>query len=86
MVRKRRDRHDITIKILREAISGKRKTALMKKANISYTQAQQYLGILLEKELLEMDKNLCFRTTNKGLAFLRKCEECFLFKWSEQKR
>jgi len=86
MVRMRRDRHDITIEILKVAISGKRKTVLMKKANISYAQAQQYLSILLEKGLLEIDKNRCFRTTDKGLEFLRKCKDCFLFKWNEQKR
>ena len=86
MVRKRRDRHDIVIEILKQSMSGKRKTALMKKANLSYAQAQQYLSILLEKGLLGIDKNRCFRTTNKGLEFLRKCEDCFLFKWNEQKR
>ena len=76
-----RDRHDITMEILKKAASGKRKTELMRDVGLSYLQAKQYLDILLQKGLLEIDKQNCFKTTKKGLEFLEKCMECPLFKW-----
>ena len=81
-----RDRHEITIEILRKATSGKSKTELMRDVGLSYLQTKQYLGILLDKELLKIDENRRFKTTKKGLEFLEKCQECLLFKWSKQKR
>ncbi len=76
-----RDRHDITFEILRKAVSGKRKTELMRDVGLSYTQSKQYLSMLQKKELLEKDEEGRFKTTKKGLEFLEKCEECPLFKW-----
>lgn len=76
-----RDRHDITFEILKTAISGKRKTELMRYVGLSYTQSKQYLGMLQKKELLEKDEKGLFKTTKKGLEFLEKCKECPLFKW-----
>ena len=81
-----RDRHDITIEILRKAKSVRNKTELMRDVGLSYLQTKQYLGILLDKGLLEIDENGRFRTTKKGLEFLEKCGDCLLFKWSKQKR
>jgi predicted transcriptional regulator len=80
-----RDRHDLTLEILNKAISGKRKTELMKEVGLSYTQSKTYLSILIEKELLEIDKKLVYKTTSRGLEFLEKCKECPLFKWKKQK-
>jgi predicted transcriptional regulator len=77
----RRDRHDIVMEILKLAKSGKTKTQLMKEVNMSFSQAQQYSSILLEKDLLRTDENRLFRTTKKGLEFIEKCEECFLSHW-----
>ncbi|MGQ9506651.1 MAG: winged helix-turn-helix domain-containing protein [Candidatus Bathycorpusculaceae bacterium] len=76
-----RDRHDITMEILRKASDGKRKTELMQDVGLSYLQAKQYLSILTEKGLLELDKQKRFKTTKKGLEILEKCMECPLFKW-----
>ena len=81
-----RDRHEITIEILREATSGKSRTELMRDVGLSYLQTKQYLGILSDKGLLKIDENRRFKTTKKGLEFLEKCGECLLFKWSKQKR
>jgi predicted transcriptional regulator len=81
----RRDRHDIVLEILESAKSGKIKTELMKGVNMSFTQAQQYLGMLLEKGLLETRENRRFTTTKKGLEFMEKCRECLLRQWYEQK-
>lgn len=81
-----RDGHEITIKILKETKSGKKKTELMRDAGLSYLQTKQYLGILLEKGLLEIDEKQRYKTTKKGLEFLDKCGECLLFKWKKQER
>ncbi len=81
-----RDRHDITMEILTKAKSGIRKTELMREVGLSFLQTKQYLGILSEKGLVEVDKKQFFKTTRKGLEFLEKCGECFLFKWHKQKR
>jgi predicted transcriptional regulator len=81
-----RDRHDITFEILRKATSGKKKTELMREVGLSYTQSKNYLSVLVEEKLLEMDEKRLFRTTKKGLEFLEKCKQCPLFKWDRQKK
>jgi len=78
-----RDRHDITFEILRKAAAGKKRTELMREVGLSYTQSKNYLSVLVEEKLLEMDEKRLFRTTSKGLEFLEKCEECPLFKWKK---
>lgn len=78
-----RDRHDITFEILEKAISGKKKTELMRDVGLSYTQAKQYFSMLQKKELLEVDEKSRFKTTKKGLEFLEKCKQCPLFKWRQ---
>jgi len=82
----RRDRHDIIIDILRKAASGTKKTKMMSDVGLSYTQAKQYLDVLLNNGLLETIENRHLRTTKKGLEFLEKCSECFLFSWGKQRR
>jgi len=81
-----RDRHDITFEILRKATAGKKKTELMMEVGLSYTQLKNYLSVLVEEKLLEMDEKRLFRTTKKGLEFLEKCKQCPLFKWDRQKK
>ena len=41
-----RDRHEITIEILRKASGGKKKTEMMRDVGLSYLQAKQYLNEL----------------------------------------
>ena len=65
-----RDKHDITFEILRKSTSGKKKTELMMEVGLSYTQSKNYLSVLVEEKLLEMDEKRLFRTTNKGLETL----------------
>ena len=81
-----RDRHDITFEILRKSTAGRKKTELMREVGLSYTQSKTYLSALVEKGLLEMDEKRLFKTTSKGLEFLKKCEKCPLFKWNKQKK
>jgi predicted transcriptional regulator len=69
------------MEILRKATSRKRKTELMRDVGLSYLQAKQYLRLLAKKGLLEVNAQNRFKTTKKGLEFLKKCMECPLFKW-----
>lgn len=73
----KRDRHDIVFEILKKAVSGKRKTEIMREVGLSYTQSKQYLSMLLQKGLLEIGDNK-FKTTEKGLEFVNKCAQCLL--------
>lgn len=83
----RRDRHDIAVGILNKAASGKGKTELMSEVGLSYMQMKQYLDTLVEKGLLEFDRNQKkLKTTKKGLEFLGRCTECLLFPWEKQER
>jgi predicted transcriptional regulator len=76
-----RDRHEITIEILKKASGGKKKTEMMRDVGLSYLQAKQYLNELVMKGLLVSDQKHNYRTTKKGLEFLEKCADCPLFKW-----
>ena len=80
-----RDRHEIAIEILSKAVSGKRKTEIMRDVGLSYLQAKLYLNELIERRLLEIDENRNLKTTKKGLEFLEKCEACPLFRWDKKK-
>jgi predicted transcriptional regulator len=50
---RRRDRHQIAVEILEAARGGAKKTHIMYKCKLSYTQIRQYLPLLIEKGLLE---------------------------------
>ena len=76
--RRSRKRSDIDImaSILKEAHKGARKTRIMYRCNLSHTQLQVYLKLLLGMEFLashsEKDSSELglFKTTAKGLKFL----------------
>jgi predicted transcriptional regulator len=80
-----RDRHDIVIEILNRAVSGKRKTEIMRDAGLSYLQAKLYLGELVNRGLLKIDEKHNFKTTKKGQEFLEKCEDCPMFGWDKER-
>jgi predicted transcriptional regulator len=80
-----RDRHEIAIEILRRAVSGKKKTEIMRDVGLSYLQARLYLGELVDRGLLEIDWKRNLKTTKKGMEFLEKCEACPLFGWNREK-
>lgn len=84
MIAVNRDRHDIVIDILRKASTEKSKTVLMREVGLSFLQTGQYLGTLMDKELLEVDGRRLFKTTKKGMEFVEKCEACPLFSWDRQ--
>ena len=58
--------------ILDAANGGETKTKIMCKAYLSYHQLKEYLSVLIENNLLEyIDRTQTFKTTEKGLFFLK---------------
>jgi len=80
-----RDRHEIALEILNRAVSGKKKTEIMRDVGLSSIQAKLYLGLLVDRGLLEIDLQHNLKTTKKGLEFLEKCKACPLFWWDKEK-
>jgi len=77
MVNNRRSELDIISKILVLSREGAKKTEILYRGNLSYTQLQSYLPFLLEKDVLEerIVKNSgssyrYYRITEKGLGLL----------------
>jgi predicted transcriptional regulator len=75
-----RSKVDIVYDILVSAMgSGAKKTHILYKANISSTQVENYFSALLAHNLIEhahdIEGSKVFRTTEKGLRFIRCCEE-----------
>ena len=68
-----RSRTEITESILDAANGeGETKTKIMYFAYLSYNQLNEYLSLLIENNLLEyLDGTKTFRTTEKGLHFLK---------------
>jgi predicted transcriptional regulator len=72
---KYRNRTEIISNILYAANGGASKTKIMYKAFLSYAQIKEYLPMLLENDLLELETNGKYRTTEKGMRFLKMNEE-----------
>jgi predicted transcriptional regulator len=75
---KRRDRLYIIAEILEIAKDGTLKTQIMYRANLSFTQLNDYLRFVLRINLLDKiivnDKEM-YKTTDKGLDFLQRYHE-----------
>ena len=76
--RKRRDRLYILAEILDIAKDGTLKTQIMYRANLSFTQLNEYLDLLVSMKLVgliaEKEKNI-YKTTAKGLQYLQNYKE-----------
>lgn len=76
--RKRRDRLFIIAEILDIAKDGALKTQIMYKANLSFSQLNTYLNLLLGTQLLEITekggKNI-YKTTKKGVEYMHSYKE-----------
>lgn len=73
---KYRSRTEITAQILEVAIGGVNRTRIMYKGFLSYAQLKEYLQVLIENGLLTFDKGAeKFKTTDKGIRFLRIYQE-----------
>jgi len=69
---KYRSRTDIVSQILDAANGGSIKTRIMYKAYLSYAQLKEYLSILVENGLLELEEEQQkYRTTEKGTKFIK---------------
>jgi predicted transcriptional regulator len=71
---KRRDRLVIMTEIMDICKNGSSKTHIMFKANLSFTQLNQFLGSLFELGLLEKlayDGRQIYRSTSKGQEFMK---------------
>jgi predicted transcriptional regulator len=75
---KRRDKLYIIAEILEIAKDGVLKTQIMYRANLSFTQLNDYLKFMLKNALLEKvllnDKEV-YRATEKGMNFLQRYRE-----------
>ena len=75
---KRRDKLYIIAEILEIAKGGVLKTQIMYRANLSFTQLNDYLGFMLKNALLEKvllnDKEV-YKVTKKGVNFLQSYRE-----------
>ena len=68
-----RSRTEIVGNVLDAANGGTSKTKIMYTAFLSYGQLKGYLSILIENNLIEyVDGDNKFKTTEKGLNFLKK--------------
>ena len=75
---KRRDKLFIIAEILEIARDGVLKTQIMYRANLSFTQLNDYLKFMLKNELLEKnylnDKEV-YKATEKGMNFIQRYRE-----------
>jgi predicted transcriptional regulator len=74
-----RGRLDIIADILDQARQGTKKTRIMYMCNLSFRQLRVYLNFLMKRGFLSLSNSegedaRVFRTTGKGLAFLKAYE------------
>ncbi len=75
---KRRDKLFIIAEILEIAEEKTLKTQIMYRANLSYTQLNEYIAFMLKIGLLSrssVNGKRTYRTTDKGLSFLQRYVE-----------
>jgi predicted transcriptional regulator len=75
---KRRDKLYIIAEILEIAKDGALKTQIMYRANLSFTQLNDYLGFMLQINLLAKTKRSgkdIYKSTERGLDFLQRYRE-----------
>jgi len=76
--KQKREHFRIISNILSFTFNGSLKTHIMLKVNLSYAQLQNYISMLLRSKLLEVStsqKAIVYRTTEKGMNFLRRFNE-----------
>jgi predicted transcriptional regulator len=75
---KRRDKLYIIAEILETAKDSALKTQIMYRANLSFTQLNDYLSFMLKNELLEkisLNEREVYKATEKGMNFLQRYRE-----------
>lgn len=76
--RRKRTRHDITMKILTVAKYGEKKTRILQKARLSFYQLEEYLNALNHAGFITEESGI-LRTTEKGHHVIEACEVCLRF-------
>lgn len=71
----RRGRHGIVVEILEIARNGAKKTKIMYKARLSYSQLEKYLNAL-RKEGFITEESGVWKTTERGLDVIKACRIC----------
>jgi len=71
----RRARHGIIMEILKSAINGEKKTAIMYKAKLSFAQLEKYLPALEKAGFITQESGI-WRTTRDGLHVIDACKIC----------
>jgi predicted transcriptional regulator len=74
---KRRDREEIMYEILRAALEPATRTRLIYASFLSNTELRQYITLLLENRMLEVDPitRTRFKVTEEGRKFLKLYED-----------
>ena len=72
---KYRSRTEIVSNILDATNGGATKTKIMYKAFLSYAQLKEYLTILVDNNLIEYSNGTQFKTTEKGLNYIKMYRE-----------
>jgi len=73
--RKKRARHDIILTILKIAENGSKKTNILYKASLSFSQLERYLNALKKAGLITENSSI-WKTTEKGLNVIDACKIC----------
>jgi predicted transcriptional regulator len=73
--RKKRARQDIILTILKIAENGSKKTNIMYKASLSFSQLERYLNALKKASLITENSSI-WKTTEKGLNVIDACKIC----------
>lgn len=77
---RRRNRTEIMAEILSLCRHPQKKTRIMYQTNLSWKLAHEYLATLISRELLQVHHSeIRYATTQKGLNFLEKWEQCTAF-------
>lgn len=72
---RRRARHTIIMEILQNAKSGVKKSHIMSKVGLSFSQNEQYLNVLKKGGFITA-KNGTWQTTEKGVHVIEACKIC----------
>lgn len=72
---RRRERHDIIMQILEIARAGSRKTNIMSKAGLSFSQLEAYLNALKREHFITEELDI-WKSTEKGVQIIVACKIC----------
>jgi len=72
---KRRARHDIIMEILKVAENGTKKTNILYKAHLNFSQLEKYLDALKKADFITEESGI-WKTTEKGFHAIEACKIC----------